>query len=186
MLDFDAMNDALIVGSAFAAADVPLLVELNVGAVVSLQSEAFDPVAELDRYGIMSARVGCEDFRAPSLVQIEQAVAAIDGFVLGGHRVYLHCYAGLQRAVTIAACFLVKSDPANMERPFGARGRLREAAERVSASRADRRGSRVRPVRARAARLTADSTARFRLCPGGKVSRRWTAATVSRMFRQSC
>lgn len=111
MLDFDTVNDSLIVGSAFSAADVPLLVELNVGAVVSLQSEAHDPIEALDCHGILSARVPCEDFRAPSLVQIEAAVEAVEGFVVDGRRVYLHCFAGLQRAVTIAACYLVKTDP---------------------------------------------------------------------------
>jgi protein-tyrosine phosphatase len=111
MLDFDTLNDTLIVGSAFVAADVPLLAELNVGAVVSLQSEAKDPLDELERYGILAARVGCEDFRAPSLVQIEEAVDHVDHFVTRDLRVYLHCYAGLQRAVTIAACYLIRSDP---------------------------------------------------------------------------
>jgi protein-tyrosine phosphatase len=111
MLDFDTMNDTLIVGSAFSAADVPLLVELGVGAVVSLQSEAPDPVAELERAGILTARVGCEDFRAPSRAQLEAAVERVDAFVAGGRRVYLHCFAGLQRAVTVASCYLIKSDP---------------------------------------------------------------------------
>ena len=50
MLDFDTIDDTLIVGSAFVADDVPLLAELNVGAVVSLQSEAPDPVAHLERH----------------------------------------------------------------------------------------------------------------------------------------
>ena len=78
MLDFDAIDDTLIIGSAFTAADVPLLVELRVGAVVSLQAEAPDPIEALERAGIVAARVGCEDFRAPSLGQLEQAVDTLD------------------------------------------------------------------------------------------------------------
>lgn len=111
MLDFDTIDDTLIIGSAFTANDVPLLVELRVGAVVSLQAEAPDPVEALSRVGIVCARVGCEDFRAPSLNKIEEAVDVISGFVASDRRVYLHCFAGLQRAVTIAACYLVRSDP---------------------------------------------------------------------------
>jgi protein-tyrosine phosphatase len=110
MLDFDAIDDTLIIGSAFVADDVPLLAELNVRAVVSLQSEAPDPVEHLERHGIEWARIGCEDFRAPSLGQIEDAVTAITHFVDRGHRVYLHCFAGLQRAVTIAACYFIARD----------------------------------------------------------------------------
>jgi protein-tyrosine phosphatase len=112
MLDFDAIDDTLIVGSAFRAEDVPSLAELKVGAVVSLQAEAPDPVHALERRGILWARVPCEDFRAPSIAQIDEAVGAIRGFVDAGRRVYLHCYAGLQRSVTIAACYLIASDPA--------------------------------------------------------------------------
>lgn len=111
MLDFDAIDDSLIIGSAFSADDVPLLVELRVSAVVSLQAEAPDPVHALERAGIAWARVGCEDFRAPSLGQLEQAVDVLRGFVDQEHRVYLHCYAGLQRAVTVAACYLIRSEP---------------------------------------------------------------------------
>jgi protein-tyrosine phosphatase len=111
MLDFDTIDDTLIIGSAFSAHDVPLLVELRVGAVVSLQAEAPDPVDALARVGIVCARVGCEDFRAPSLGQLEEAVDVIRDLVARDHRVYLHCFAGLQRAVTVAACYLVRSDP---------------------------------------------------------------------------
>jgi protein-tyrosine phosphatase len=120
MLDFDAIDDTLIIGSAFAADDVPLLAELGVGAVVSLQSEAPDPVAQLERHGIAWARIGCEDFRAPSLGQIEAAVEAITDFIDRGHRVYLHCFAGLQRAVTVGACYYIARD---VER-FNARAAL--------------------------------------------------------------
>lgn len=127
MLDFDTIDDALIVGSAFLAEDVPLLVELRVGAVVSLQAEAPDPVEALRRVGIETARVPCEDFRAPSLGQIEEAVAAVAGFVEQDRRVYLHCFAGLQRAVTIAACYLIWSDSATWN--------ARSALDRVCAHR---------------------------------------------------
>jgi len=111
MLDFDTVNDSLIVGSAFVHDDVPLLVELKVRAVVNLQAEAPDPLDALTRAGIETVRVGCEDFRAPSLGQLEAAVDAVRGFVDRDLRVYLHCYAGLQRAVTVAACYLIKSEP---------------------------------------------------------------------------
>ena len=111
MLDFDTIDDSLIIGSAFVAADVPLLVELRVGAVVNLQAESPDPEEALESHGLVYARVECEDFRAPSLGKLEEAVDAIRGFHDEGHRVYLHCYAGLQRAVTVGACFLVANDP---------------------------------------------------------------------------
>lgn len=109
--DFDAIDDTIIVGSAFTADDVPTLKDLGVGAVLSLQAEMHDPVEELGRYGIACARVACEDFRAPSLTQLEEAVETIGRFVREGRRVYLHCYAGLQRSVTVAACYYIWASP---------------------------------------------------------------------------
>jgi protein-tyrosine phosphatase len=111
MLDFDAIDDRIIVGSAFSAGDVPLLAELNVGAILNLRDEAHDPVEALAEVGIDYAQVRCKDFHAPTLVQMDEAVAAISRFVDDGKRVYVHCYAGLQRSVTIAACFFIASDP---------------------------------------------------------------------------
>lgn len=111
MLDFDAINDSLIVGSAFRADHVPLLVELKILAVVNLQSEAADPVDVLDMHGIIASRIGCQDLCAPSLGQLEEAVETIARHIDDGRRVYLHCFAGLQRAVTVAACYLIWSDP---------------------------------------------------------------------------
>lgn len=122
MLDFDAIDDTLIVGTAFVAEDVPLLVELGVGAVVNLQEEARGPIDALAASGIEYAQIGCKDFHAPSLVQIDRAVGEIARFVGDEKRVYLHCYAGLQRSVTVAACFLVASDP----RRWNARSALDE------------------------------------------------------------
>ena len=110
MFDFDAIDDALIVGSAFSTDDVPLLAELGVRAVVNLQEESSDPVEALTAHDILYAQVACTDFHAPTVVQIDEAVAAVRGFVAAKRRVYLHCRAGLQRSVTIAACYLVASD----------------------------------------------------------------------------
>jgi protein-tyrosine phosphatase len=111
MFDFDAIDDTLIVGSAFRRDDVRLLVELGVRAVVSLQAEACDPEDALAEVGILCARVECEDFHAPTPAQMLAAVDAVEGFIAEGRRVYLHCFAGLQRSVTIAACCLIRRDP---------------------------------------------------------------------------
>jgi protein-tyrosine phosphatase len=111
MFDFDAIDDTLIVGSAFRRDDIRFLVELGVRAVVSLQAEAADPEEALADVGIVCARIECEDFHAPTPAQTIAAVDAVEGFVAQGRRVYLHCFAGLQRSVTIAACCLIRRDP---------------------------------------------------------------------------
>lgn len=47
------------------------------------------------------------DFTAPTLRQVEQAIASIDDFFAQGLAVAMHCRAGLGRTGTVLACYLV-------------------------------------------------------------------------------
>ena len=79
------------------------------------------------RLDLLAVDIPGADFTAPLLVQIEQAIAAIEGFHAGGCAVAVHCGAGLGRTGTVLACYLVRQ---------GSRG-----AEAITTVRARRPGS---------------------------------------------
>lgn len=61
----------------------------------------------LATYGMRELHLPVEDMTAPSTSQITEALAAIDEATRKGEPVAVHCVAGLGRAGTIVACWLV-------------------------------------------------------------------------------
>ncbi len=87
-------------------AALALLRQMGIRALLTL-SEASPAPELLAKYGLQAEHVPVTDFTAPTIGQVEQAIAAINRFLEENRPVAIHCGAGLGRTGTVLACYLV-------------------------------------------------------------------------------
>ncbi len=83
-----------------------LLWQMGIRALINLTEEPLSGKF-LRKVGILAEHIPVVDFTAPSLNQIEQALAMIHFYLQRNMPVAVHCIAGLGRTGTILACYLV-------------------------------------------------------------------------------
>ncbi|KAJ8754406.1 hypothetical protein K2173_002857 [Erythroxylum novogranatense] len=107
---WDRVHELILLGAVPFPSDVPLLKELGVRAVVTLNEsyETLVPSSLYYAHGIDHLVLPTRDYCfAPSLGDISQAVAFIHENVLLERTTYVHCKAGRGRSTTIVLCYLV-------------------------------------------------------------------------------
>ena len=95
------------VGRPTGADALATLHALGVRALLSLSEEPLD-AALLAAVGLRAEHLPVVDYTAPTIAQVERAIAVIDGFLDEGVPIAVHCAAGLGRTGTILACYLVR------------------------------------------------------------------------------
>ena len=86
--------------------DLASLQQRGIRRLINLHEKPHPP-ARLAEYGLSECHLPVPDFTAPTPLQLETAVANVTAAVAAGERVAVHCGAGLGRAGTVAACYLV-------------------------------------------------------------------------------
>ena len=132
---WDAVTDQLWVGRQLTAREADELVAAGARAVVDLTCEFTEPAA---LRSVAYLHVPTLDLTAPTVAQLDRAVAFAVQQMAAGRVVYVHCKAGYSRTAVVAAALLL------------ATGRAASADDAVAMVRAARPGLVVRPEARRA------------------------------------
>jgi hypothetical protein len=112
-LNVSQVDDLLFVGGEFTPAQWADLGALGIRAVLSLQAERED---QFDgRPPDRTLRLPVEDFHPPTIAQLREAVAFIDGCRADGLPVLIHCHAGVGRASLTTSAYLVAQGLSHIE-----------------------------------------------------------------------
>lgn len=104
-LNISQIDDLLFVGGEFSVVQWPAIHALGVRAVLSLQAEREDSFS--DPHPARALRLPVEDFQAPTIDQLREAVAFIGAAHVERLPVLVHCHAGVGRASLTASAYLI-------------------------------------------------------------------------------
>jgi hypothetical protein len=105
LLEFSQVTPQLFVGPQFRAAGKQHLLDQGIRACVNMRIEKDDSARGLDLP--MYLYLPTVDDDAPSTEHLDRGVEFIRSAIQAGEKVYIHCGAGVGRAPTMAAAYLI-------------------------------------------------------------------------------
>ena len=102
---WDFIDEQVLLGGALMFDDLERLRRQGVEAVVNLCAERSDNARRLRAAQMDYLWLPVADTHPPTVEQILQGLAWIEQRVYAGHKVYMHCAAGMGRSVTLLACW---------------------------------------------------------------------------------
>lgn len=107
MIRYSQVTPQIIVAGQYQKRGWKVLQTRGVTASVNMRSEFDDVVAGIAP--VRHLRLEVEDNTPPTIDQLRRGVAFIKGEIEQGGKVYIHCAAGIGRAPTMAAAYLVST-----------------------------------------------------------------------------
>jgi len=102
---WDIIDEQVLLGGALMFDDLERLRRQGVEAVVNLCAERSDNPHRLKATEMDYLWLPVADTHPPTVEQILQGLGWIEQRVYAGHKVYIHCAAGMGRSVTLLACW---------------------------------------------------------------------------------
>jgi len=102
---WDFIDEQLLLGGALMFDDLERLWRQGVVAIVNLCAERSDNARRLRAAQMDYLWLPVADTHPPTVEQILRGLAWIEQRVYAGHKVYIHCAAGMGRSVTLLACW---------------------------------------------------------------------------------
>ncbi len=145
---FADISDELLVGAyPLDGKDVEMLERLRIDRIVNLVEDGEYPPGVRDRVvealhdaGIGERRLPLTDFGGLPSMEIEAAVQQVNEWLDEGHRVYLHCRAGWQRAAAVAAGVVAIRQGVEIDEALAIVQRRKPSADPLPHQREDLRG----------------------------------------------
>ena len=111
MLTYSRVTPSLYVGPQHRRSGKRALLQAGITHIVNMRSEFDDAAHGLTLSATATHKSYCHlpttDDHAPSPARLNEGIAFIDSAIADGGKVYIHCSAGVGRAPTMAAAYLI-------------------------------------------------------------------------------